>query len=216
MSLKAELDAQRQRASEQRSPEERLVRARAVEAVADAEVAARALGLGETMPRIELPDATGRMVDCGRLLDRGPLVVSFYRGGWCPYCNLELRGLQARLGDLRALGASIVAISPELPDRSLSTAQKNRLEFPVLSDRGNEVARRFRLTHRIDRGVVRYQLGNGNDVAAFNGSEVAEVPLPATYVVSSDGIIRFAFIRADYTQRAEPDDVIGAVRDLVT
>src|SRR5260370_24870290 len=137
MSLKAELDAQRQRASEQRSPEERLVRARAVEAVADAEVAARAVGLGETMPRIELPDATGRMVDCGRLLDRGPLVVSFYRGGWCPYCNLELRGLQARLGDLRALGASIVAISPELPDRSLSTAQKNRLEFPVLSDRGN-------------------------------------------------------------------------------
>jgi peroxiredoxin len=214
MTLETELAAQRQRAYEERSPEERLVRAGAVAAVADAQIPARALGVGELIPRIELPDAAGHTVEVARLLADGPLVISFYRGGWCPYCNLELRALQQRLGALRALGASLVAISPELPDRSLTTAQKNSLEYPVLSDKGNEVARQFRLPHRIDPQIVRYQLGNGNDVAAFNGSDVAEVPLPATYVVGTDGIVRFAFVSADYTQRAEPDAVVGAVREL--
>ena len=182
MSLEGELEAQRQRAYAQRSPAERKVRAAAVTAVANARTAERALREGEPVPRFQLPSIDGGLTDVGLLLERGPLVISFYRGGWCPYCNIELRSLQRRLPDIEALGASLVAISPEMPDRTLMTVESDALTFPVLFDKGNEVARQFRLTHQIDPQVVRYQLGNGNDVAAYNGMDTAEVPLPATYV----------------------------------
>jgi protocatechuate 3,4-dioxygenase beta subunit/peroxiredoxin len=214
MRLEDELAAQRQRAYAQRSPQERKARADAVTAVSDAKVAEQAVRVGEPAPMFRLPAISGGTVDTSQLLDRGPLVISFYRGGWCPYCNIELRALQARLPEIEALGASLVAISPELPDRALATGNSNALTFPVLFDRGNAVARQFRLTHEIAPEIVRYQLGNGNDVAAFNGMDTAEVPLPATYVVSSDGIVRYAYADADYTRRADPDSFIGVLRGL--
>src|SRR5580704_16444348 len=216
MSLEDELEAQRQRAYAQRSPAERKVRAAAVTAVANARTAERALREGEPIPRFQLPSIEGGLADAGLLLERGPLVISFYRGGWCPYCNIELRSLQRRLSDIEALGASLVAISPEMPDRTLMTVQSDALTFPVLFDKGNEVARQFRLTHQIDPQVVRYQLGNGNDVAAYNGMDTAEVPLPATYVVGTDGVVRYSFVDADYTRRADPEILIGVLRDLPT
>ncbi|HXB46414.1 MAG TPA: redoxin domain-containing protein [Streptosporangiaceae bacterium] len=214
MSLEDELEARRQRAYAQRSPEERKVRAAAVTAVANAQTAERALGEGEPIPRFQLPSIEGGLADAGLLLERGPLVISFYRGGWCPYCNIELRSLQRWLPDIEALGASLVAISPEMPDRTLMTVQSDALTFPVLFDKGNEVARQFRLTHQIDPQVVRYQLGNGNDVAAYNGMDTAEVPLPATYVIGADGVVRYAFVDADYTRRADPEVLVGVLRDL--
>jgi catechol 1,2-dioxygenase len=214
MSLEDELEAQRQRAYAKRSPEERKVRADAVAEVADSKIADRAVGVGEAAPDFRLPSITGTVVDSRELLARGPLVICFYRGGWCPYCNIELRSLQRRLPEIEALGASLVAISPELPDRAAMTTGSNALTFPVLYDQGNRVARQFRLTHQIASGVVRYQLGNGNDVAAYNGTDTAEVPLPATYVADADGILRYAFVDADYTRRADPDVVIGVLRDL--
>ncbi len=214
MSLEDELAAQRQRAYAHRSPEERIARADAVTAVADAKIAEHAVGVGEAVPAFLLPTISGQHVDASRLLGLGPLVISFYRGGWCPYCNIELRALQARLPEIEALGASLVAISPELPDRALATADSNALTFPVLVDQGNAVARRFRLTHEIAPEVVRYQLGNGNNVPAFNGTDAAEVPLPATYVVGTDGVVQYAFVDADYTRRADPDAVIGVLRRL--
>jgi peroxiredoxin len=161
-----------------------------------------------------LPDAAGKRVRVSDLLAKGPVVVTFYRGGWCPYCNLELRALQARLDDIHALGATLVAVSPELPDRSLSVAEKNALAFPVLSDHGNAVAREFRLVHRIDASVVAYQRRNGNDVAAYNGTDIPEVPLPATYVVDRAGVARFAFVCADYTRRADPEEIIRVLSHL--
>jgi len=214
MTLAEELAAQRRRAWETRSPEEREVRARAVADVDEAGIAAAALTFGESIPRFTLPDASGRPVSSADLLAAGPVVISFYRGGWCPYCNLELRSLQGKLSEFRELGATLVAISPELPDRSLSTVEKNELTFPVLSDVGNRVAREFRLVHPIAPDVVAYQLGNGNDVAAFNGAAVAEVPLPATYVVDRTGRVGYAFVSADYTRRSEPDEVLAVVRRL--
>jgi protocatechuate 3,4-dioxygenase beta subunit/peroxiredoxin len=214
MSLEDELGEQRRRAYAQRSPEERKVRADAVAEVADAKIAERAVGVGEAVPEFRLPSITGTVVDSRELLAQGPLVISFYRGGWCPYCNIELRTLQRRLPEIEALGARLVAISPELPDRAAMTAGSDALTFPVLYDQGNQVARRFRLTHQIAPGVVGYQLGNGNDVAAFNGMDTAEVPLPATYVAAAGGIIRYAFVDADYTRRADPDAVIGVLREL--
>ena len=179
MSLEDQLAAQRHRAYALRSPEEREVRAAAVTAVADARVAERAVHDGDQMPQFRLEAADGVAVDTVELLRHGPLVISFYRGGWCPYCNIELRSLQRMLPDIQALGASLIAISPEVPDRTALAVKDNALTFPVLVDKGNVVARQFRLTHQIDPRVVSYQLGNGNDVAAYNGMDIAEVPLPA-------------------------------------
>lgn len=216
MVLEDELAAQRARSHARWSPQERSVREDAVAAVARSGLVDGALGVGQRIPPITLPDATGRVVQVETLLRQGPVVISFYRGGWCPYCSLELYALQRRLPEIRELSAGLVAISPELPDRSLSAIAKHGLEFPVLSDGGNFVARAFGLAHPIDPRVVAYQIRNGNDVAAFNGEPAAEVPLPATYVVDTEGIIRFAFVDADYTRRAEPADVIAAIRNLGT
>lgn len=214
MGLEDNLQLQRQRAWDQRTPQEREVRAAAIAAVADSGLARNALGEGEAVPLFALSDASGRLVRVSDLLASGPMVLTFYRGGWCPYCNLELRALQARLADISALGASLVAVSPELPDRSLSVMEKNALAFPVLSDQGNAVAQQFRLVHRIDPSVVAYQRRNGNDVAAYNGADIPEVPLPATYVIDRRGVARFAFVCADYTRRADPDEVVQALGRL--
>ena len=138
-------------------------------------------------------------------------MISFYRGGWCPYCNLELRALSQRLSEFKKLGAHIVAISPELPERA-AIAGSDSLGFPVLFDQDNRVAREFRIVHLIDPDVVAYQAKNGNDVAKYNGQGTAEVPLPATYIVDSRGIICFDFVDADYTRRAEPDVLLEALR----
>lgn len=214
MALEDQLDRQRKAAWAARTSEERTVRADAIAEVDQSGLARGALGVDEVVPEFVLPDAHGREVDIAELLVGGPAVISFYRGGWCPYCNLELRALQARLPDLREAGVSLVAISPELPDRSLSTEEKNELSFPVLSDHGNEVARKFRIVHAIAPEVVAYQRRNGNDVATYNGAETAEVPLPATYVVNRDGVVHYVFVAADYTRRADPDEVVAAARAL--
>jgi peroxiredoxin len=212
--LETALAAQRLYGYANRSARERAVRANAIDVVARDRLAENAISVGDQAPMFVLRDGTGAEVDVEALLESGPVVLCFYRGGWCPYCNLELRSYQQHLARIRQLGATLVAISPELPDRTVTTAEANRLGYPVLSDTDNAVARQYRLTHTIDPEVVRYQLGNGNDVAAFNGSERAEVPLPATYIIDADGVVQFAFVRADYTRRAEPEDVLAVLRDL--
>jgi peroxiredoxin len=212
--LETALAAQRLYAYTNRSAKERAVRAKAIDVVARDRLAENAIGVGDQAPMFALRDGTGAELNVQVLLETGPVLLCFYRGGWCPYCNLELRAYQQQLGRIRALGATLVAISPELPDRTLTTAEANQLGYPVLSDVDNAVARQYRLTHTIDPEVVRYQLGNRNDVAAFNGSGRPEVPLPATYIIDTDGVVQFAFVRADYTQRAEPEDVLAVLRDL--
>ncbi len=214
MTLEDLLAEQRQAAFARRSPQERFIRAADVDDVEKSGLSDRALGVGESMPAITLPDATGNLVDVSSLLRNGPVVLSFYRGGWCPYCNIELRALQKYVPEFTALSATLVAISPEQPDASLDSAQKNELTFPVLSDHANTVAHAFRLVHPIGPGVVAYQRGNGVDAAAINGVDQAEVPLPATYVVDTDGRVVFAAVSADYTKRAEPQDVLAAVRSV--
>ncbi len=215
MTLDEELAAQRQSSYEARTPEQRQTQRETVAIVEESGLARTALTVGDRAPSFSLPNATGETVTLAALLDHGPVVLSFYRGGWCPYCNLELRALQARLGDVHEAGGELVAISPEKPDSSLDTAEKNALEFPVLSDVGNVVARQFGLVHAINPEWVLYQLSVGVDVADRNGSAVAEVPLPATYVIRQDGIIAFAVVDADYTTRAEPAEVLHALASEV-
>ncbi|NOR55016.1 MAG: redoxin domain-containing protein, partial [Sulfurovum sp.] len=148
------------------------------------------------------------------LLKDGPLVINFYRGGWCPYCNLELQAFQDVLPQIKELGAQLVAISPNLPDKSLSSIEKHALSFQVLSDVQNKVSRQFGLVYTLDEKLQPLYKQMGIDLPEFNGDESYELPLPATYVVDSKGMIKLAFAPADYTKRLDPNKVIEVLKEL--
>lgn len=172
------------------------------------------LQVGANAPDFELPDPTGKRVKLSALLANGPVVLNFYRGEWCPYCNLEIRALQQLLPEFQQLGAQVVAISPELPDSSLTMQEKHELSFPVLSDVGNRVARDYGLVFALDVSLRPLYKGFGIDIPAHNGDDSYELPVPATYVVDSTGQVRYAYAEADYTLRAEPAEVLAAVKAL--
>jgi peroxiredoxin len=169
---------------------------------------------GEAAPDFELPDQLGRTIKLSDLCAKGPVVVSFYRGGWCPYCNLELRALQMCLPQIEALGASLIAISPQLPDESMSTAEKNELSFPVLSDVGNAIARQYGLVFELSEELRPAYQEFGIDLPATNGSDSFELPVPGTYIVDGGGVIRLREATADYKQRAEPEELVNALQTL--
>ena len=188
-----------------------------VQATADLEqqrLADHALKVGDRLPDFQLPDATGQTIKLSELLKNGPVVISFYRGGWCPYCNLELRALQQALPKFAQYNAQLVAISPETPDNSLTTQEKNDLSFPVLSDVDNVVAKQFGLVFALAAALRPIYQQFGLDIAAYNGNDKYELPMPATYVVDTTGMIRYAFIEADYLKRAEPTDIIANLAQL--
>ena len=192
-------------------------------AVMDAETArlaasgltAQALGIGDVAPDFILPDAHGQLVRFHSLLRHGPVAVVFYRSGWCPYCNLYLRGFQRVLPQVKELGAQVVAISPQLPDNSLSTQGRNDLSFPVLSDVGNKVARQFGIVFELSDELLELyrQLNQPLEEANGEGGK-RELPIPATFLVDSKGIIRLAHVDVDYTRRLDPDDVIETLKAL--
>ncbi len=170
------------------------------------------LQVGHIIPSFNLPDVNGNTVSSDELLKSGPLVISFYRGGWCPYCNLELNALQGVLHKIEELGGTLIAISPEKPDDSLSTSEKNELKFPVLSDSNNEVARTFGLVFDVPSAVVEVTKKEfGMDLKEINGTDKHELPIPATYVVGTDGVIKYAFVDIDYSKRAEPSEIVKAL-----
>jgi peroxiredoxin len=175
-------------------------------------IQSRSLSVGDRAPDFTLPNATGERVRIGELLREGPVVLSFYRGSWCPFCNLELRALKAYQPHFQKLGAQLLALSPQTPDHSLATAQQDELTFPVLSDHGNEVARQFGLVFTLPAELRPIYQRYGIDLPAHNGEASFELPVPATYVVDPEGVIRFAFVNADYRQRAQPEEIVAALR----
>jgi len=188
--------------------------AEATEALLQSGIAQQGLVVGASAPDFALPDATGKWVHLSELLSEGPVVVNFYRGEWCPYCNLELRAFQMMQTDFAAAGAQLVAISPELPDHSLSVTEKHELDYPVLSDVGNKVAREYGLVFELAEALRPIYLSFGLDIPASNGDDSYELPLPATYVIDTQGVVRYTFADADYTKRAEPSEVLAAVQGL--
>lgn len=190
--------------------------AEATQELAASGLAEQALAVGATAPDFELPDATGKKVRLSELLNQGPVVVNFYRGEWCPYCNLELRAFQVMQAEFEAAGAQLVAISPELPDHSLSVTEKHELAYPVLSDVGNTVAKTFGLVFALAETLRPIYLNFGLDIPASNGDDSYELPFPATFVIDRDRTIRYSFVDADYTKRAEPSEVLAAVEVLKT
>ncbi len=172
----------------------------------------RAKQVGDKAPAIVLPDAHGKTFDVAVLLAKGPVVVTFYRGGWCPYCNLELKAYQAVLSRIAAAGASLVAISPERPDETVSTAEKNELTFPVLSDVGHYVGKAFGLVYAFTDELRSVYDGFKLDIPGKNGTpDDWSLPLSATYVVGADGVILFADVSVDYRHRTDPLDVLDVL-----
>lgn len=187
---------------------------KANERLAGAGLQASALRVGQQAPDFVLPDASDRSVSSTALRAAGPVVLTFYRGGWCPYCNLELRAWQTFLPALTALGTRLAAISPQTPDASWNTAQTNALGFPVLSDQGNQVARRFGLVFTLDESLRQLYPALGIDLSAHNGDGSGELPVPATYLVGSDGRVVDVWLDTDYRRRPEPAAVIARIRAI--
>lgn len=171
------------------------------------------LKAGDKAPDFELNNALNKSVKLSALLKDGPVILSWYRGGWCPYCNIQLRYLQNYLPQFKAAGATLVALSPELPDKSLNTKEKNSLEFEVLTDYNNEVAHQFHITFALNDELVEIY-NDFHKLETYNGITTNELPVPATYVIGIDAIIKYAFVDTDYRKRAEPADILAVLKTL--
>lgn len=180
----------------------------------NAQNAEQGIRIGDKAPDFTLKDQNGNETNLYQLLKKGPVVLNWYRGGWCPFCNLELKGLADKTAEINQLGATLIAISPELPDKSLTTIEKNNLPFMVLSDTDNDVARKYDLVYKLDTETAdRYEKGFG--LSQYNGNDKGELPIPATYIIDQKGIVRYAFVNPDYKKRANPDDVLMQLTQLV-
>ena len=179
-----------------------------------------ALGLVESAKQVgddavdaELTAWNGDKVQLSKLWGEGPVVLIWYRGGWCPYCNLQLRATQESLAELDEAGARLVALTPELPDNAKQTAEANELSFLVLHDADNNVARQYGIVFELPE-VIAPMYRDRLKLAEVNGTDKLELPLAATYVIGTDGKIKWAFLDNDYKKRAEPADVVEAVKSI--
>jgi peroxiredoxin len=179
-------------------------------------IAESALNVGDTIPYFSPPDAHSKIVDSRDLLAGGPLILVFYRGAWCPYCNPYLASLQKYLPQFKSYGASLVTISGETPDRSLTVEEKDSLSFPVLSDTGLVASRKFGIVYEVPAAIRAAMEKRGFDLKKYYNSPKAELPLSATYVVDEHGTIVYAFLEPDYKLRAEPEDLLVALRNLTS
>ncbi len=185
-----------------------------IEELVNSGIAERTLNEGDELPQINLPNAVGKSINVNSMLKDGPVVISFYRGAWCPYCNLELKALQQALPEIKLLDAQLIAISPNTPDNSISSIEKHGLEFEVLTDAGNKIAKEFRLVFNLAEELRPIYKQFNFDIPKYNGDESWELPIPATYIVNTDGKIMHAFVNADYTKRIEPTEIISKLKEL--
>jgi len=186
---------------------------RGIDEVADSGVLQQALGTGDKVPDFSLPSAQGGEVSLSELLKKGPVVLVWYRGGWCPYCMVHLKAMQEALGGIRAAGGEVVAISPEIPEKAAETREKNGFEFPIVSDTGNRIARQFRVVYDLPDYVAAH-FQESHMLSEYNGDDSETLPLAVAYVIDSSGTIRYAYLDADYRRRAEPEVLLSEVRKL--
>jgi len=176
---------------------------------------AQSIKVGEKAPDFTLPNATDNRVNLTMLLTKGPVVVTFYRGSWCPYCNLQLRALQSRLSDIHELGAELVAISPEVPDNSLSQEDRNILPFPVLSDQDAVIASLYGVAWEVPDLILNHMQKDRNlQLSNINNGNGSILPLPATFIVNTTGNVVWKYVDVDYRIRAEPEDIVTELKRL--
>jgi peroxiredoxin len=217
MSLQAELDAfkadyeaGKPPYSAPRSVVETMHRATAE--LIESGAARRAKKAGDLAPSFSLKDPEGNVITSVDLLKRGPLVLSFYRGVWCPYCNMELRALEAAKPEFDRYGASLVAISPQTAPNSRKSVRQNKLSFPILSDVKGKVGAAFGLRFNLPDYLVELYKQLKNDLPRFNDDPSWTLPMPARYVIGQDGLILYSEVNPDYTRRPEPEDMIPVLQ----
>lgn len=217
MSLQAKLDAFKAD-FEAGKPPYRVPRAvietmhRATAELIESGVAQRAKKAGDIAPSFSLKDSDGNVVSSADLLRRGPLVLSFYRGVWCPYCNMELQALEAAKPEFDKYGASLVAISPQTAPNSRKSVRQNKLSFPILSDAQGQVGAAFGLRFNLPGYLVELYKSLKNDLPTFNDDPSWTLPMPARYVVGQDGVILYSEVNPDYTRRPDPGDMIPVLQ----
>lgn len=185
----------------------------AIEDLEKTQLSKDALKKGDKIKNFSLPNATGKEITLDNLLSSNDfLVINFYRGAWCPYCNLELKALQDIKKELKSLNAQLVAISPQTPDSSLTTKEKNEIDFEVLSDISNKVAKEFNLSYTLPITIVNLLKDTGRDLVEFNGNDDFTLPLAATYIVNKNKEIIYSFVKEDYRAREEPQTILDIIR----
>jgi len=186
-----------------------------LDALASAHPAGRALGPGSRAPDFERPDVRGGSVRLSQWLESGPVVLSFYRGGWCPFCSLELRAWAEQAAALRAAGAALIAISPEAADRATAYETDWNPPFAVLTDADQRVAEAYGLTFELPGAARTAQRRLDAPLDRLNADGTWRLPVPTTCVIDPHGVIRWAYVNDDYTERAEPEAVVAAVESLI-
>ena len=193
------------------APEQSLLLEKAAKELALSGITDQVLRAGRQAPDFMLPNAVGRPVSLDKALESGPVVITFYRGIWCPYCSLQLRAYQKILPEILRLGATLQAISPQSPDKTQATLLKNFLQYEVLSDLGNVVARQYGLVYQVPEWVRSIYLSFGTDLPAFNGDSSWELPIPGTFVIGAGRRILLAYADSDPRNRLEPGTILEAL-----
>ena len=205
-SLKSQLDAKKKASKLKTNPTTKKVFKEGIESVTESGILDNALNVGDVAPNFKLKNALGETVDLYEYLKKDKVVLTWYRGGWCPYCNITLQQLQQELPNFKTNGGQLIALTPELPDKSLSTSEKHDLKFEVLSDVGNKIAKTYGIVFKLTEEVAE-TYAKFFSIEDFNGDTSNELPLAATYIIDQDGKIIYAFLDADYRNRAEPSEL---------
>lgn len=184
-----------------------------IKAVEESGVLESAINVGDIAPDFTLTNAEAKEISLYEELKKGPVVLMWYRGGWCPYCNITMHYMQEFVGEFRERGAELIALSPEKPDDALSMAEKHDLEFVVLSDLHNVVAHKYGVVFKLTPEVHKIYEESFN-LSQYNDNDKGELPLAVTYVIDMDGTVTYAFLHPDYRERADIDDIIKALEDL--
>lgn len=214
MSLKAQLDACRREYEANAKPHVVDAVRRSIQRLAETGLVAKAVKAGETAPRFRLQCMRGGFVNLSDLIDRGPVVISFFWGDWCPFCVLELKALTAAHPEIERLGATLVALSPQARDNSSSRGRDGKPSFPILSDPGCNVASRYRIAFVVPERYRAAYLALGHPNPANTGSKGWILPIPATYLLDSAGLVVLSYLDADYTTRLETTEIIVALTHL--
>ena len=212
MPLEDELARRRATVNERLPEADRKVIEGTIEELRVRQVAEQSLQAGETLPDFALPDAAGRVVTSDELLDRGPLVLAFFRGPWCPYCDATLRALERVRPAIEGEGAALVGVSPLRPEALRAAALERGLGFALLSDLEGRLSGLCGIRFEVPEKHADFLRRLGVDLACLHAGAGWQLPLPATYVVDSDAVIRYAFADPDWSRRAEPDELVAAVR----
>jgi peroxiredoxin len=210
-SVQAKLDAKLKDFEKTASEEKKAAYEKGLEEIQNSGILSRALKKGDVVPDFSMTSSNGEEYSLLGLLNKGPIVVTWYRGGWCPYCNIYLKGLRDAKEDIQELGGQIIAISPEKPEKTEETITNNKIPFIVISDKDNNIAKKFNISYKLP-DIVLEQFEGRIDLNEYNGNENNELPLSATYVIDQDANIIYSFLDVDYRKRAEPAEIIQVLK----